>query len=100
MGTADYPRLRAKVGDRITLTTVQNQTVTGELVELDEAEDGGVRALAISDDPARDDPVWVRGDLVALWRLGAPVVQAQALGQNGLQPVPVSPEMLRRLRQQ
>ncbi len=100
MSTATYPRLRAEVGDRITLTTIQNMTITGELVELDVGEDGGARALAIRDDPKRDDPVWVRGDLVALWRLGAPVMQAQMLGQNGMQPVPISPEMLRNLRQQ
>ncbi len=99
METMGYPRLRAKVGDQITLTTIQNQTVTGELAEVDEAPDGGVRALAIRDDPKRDDPVWVRGDLIALWRLGAPV-HVQVLGQNGIQQVPLSPEMLRGLRQQ
>lgn len=99
METVDYPRLRAKVGDQITLTTIQNQTVTGELAEVDEAPDGGVRALAIRDDPSRDDPVWVRGDLIALWRLGAPV-QVPMVGQNGIQQVPFSPEMLRGLRQQ
>jgi hypothetical protein len=97
MGQTAYPRLRAKVGDPITLTTVQNQTVTGELVELDEDEHGGVRALAIRDDPQRDDPVWVRGDLIAIWRLGA-AVRVPMVGQNGgLQQL--SPEMLRGLRQ-
>jgi hypothetical protein len=99
METMGYPRLRAKVGDQITLTTLQNQTLTGELAELDEAEGGGVRALAIRDDPKRDDPVWVRGDLIALWRLGPPMQQVQMLGSNGLQQVPLSPEMLRNLRQ-
>lgn len=99
MSTVDYPRLGVKVGDEITLTTLQSQTCTGEVVEVDETSDGGVRALAIRDDPNRDDPVWVRGDLIALWRLGAPV-QVRVLGQNGIQPVPVSPEMLRGLRQQ
>lgn len=94
-----YPRLRARLGDQLTLTTIQGQTVTGEVVELDEAEDGGVRAVAVCDDPKREDPVWVRGDLIALWRLGAPV-HVQVLGSNGLQPVPMSPELLRDLRQQ
>ncbi len=95
---AEYPRLRAKVGDPITLTTIQGQTLTGELAELDEAEDGGVRALAIRDDPNRPDPVWVRGDLVALWRLGE-AVRVPMVGSNGLQPVPLTPEMFRNLRQ-
>lgn len=96
----DYPRLRVKVGDQLTLTTIQNQTVTGIVAAISEANDGGVRAVAIQDDPKRDDPVWVRGDLIALWRLGAAVVQVPMVGQNGLQPVPFSPEMLRGLRQQ
>jgi hypothetical protein len=94
----DYPRLRVKVGDQLTLTTIQNQTITGEVADLEETEDGGVRALAIRDDPNRDDPVWVRGDLIALWRLGAPI-RVPVVGQNGLQQVPFSPEMLRGLGQ-
>jgi hypothetical protein len=96
----EYPQLRVGVGDEITLTTIQGQTVTGKVVEIEtEPVEGRVRALAIQDDPSRDDPVWIRGDLIALWRLGA-AVQVPMVGQNGIQPVPLSPEMLRHLRQQ
>jgi hypothetical protein len=93
------PRLGAKVGDQITLTTVQNQTVSGQIITIDQDDDGGVVRLAIIDDPNRDDPVWVRGDLIALWRFGRPVVQqVPMVGQNGLQPVPLTQEMLRQLK--
>lgn len=91
------PQLGAKVGDQITLTTVQNQTVSGQIVAIDADEDGGVAKLAIEDDPSRDDPVWVRGDLIALWRFGRPV-QVPMVGPNGLQQMPLTPEMLRQLK--
>jgi hypothetical protein len=73
----DYPHLGAQIGDQITFTlTGGGLTITGEVVDLDAAPDGGVRAIAVRDDPARSDPVWVRGDLIGLWRHGAPAVRA------------------------
>lgn len=91
-------RLGAKVGDQITLTTIHNQTLTGHIAAVDADDDGGVIALAIEDDPSRDDPVWVRGDLIALWRFGRAVqVPVMGQGQGGLQRVPVTPDMLRQL---
>lgn len=89
--------LGAKVGDQITLTTVGGQVVAGHVVEIDVDEDDGVRKLAVEDDPSRDDPVWVRGDSIELWRFGRPV-QVPMVGQNGLQQVPLTPEMLRQLK--
>lgn len=89
------PRLAATVGDQITLTTIHNQTLTGHIAAIAD-DDGGVVALAIEDDPSRDDPVWVRGDLIAIWRFGR-AVQVPVMGQGGLQRVPLTPDMLRQL---
>ena len=70
-----YPHLEP--GDEVTLDLVTgitglNGTVTH--VELDEA--GTLRCLSVVDDPARE-PLRIRGDLVAIWRKGAPVRQIQ-----------------------
>lgn len=81
----DYPRLGVKPGDRITLDLTTGTTgLTGEVAEVVTDQDGGVRQLAIRDDPARDDPIWIRGDLIAIWRLGDPVVR-RAMVPGGLQ---------------
>jgi hypothetical protein len=94
-----YPRLGVKAGDPLTLTTIQGASATGEVVEVDEDEGGGVRAVALRDDPNRPDPVWIRGDLIAMWRLGE-AVRVPVVGQNGIQQFPMTPEMLRNLRGQ
>jgi hypothetical protein len=70
-----YPHLEP--GDEVTLDLVTG--VTGlhgivELVELD--EQGTLRCLSVIDDQGRD-PLRIRGDLVAIWRKGAPVRQVR-----------------------
>ena len=92
-----YPRLGVTPGDRITLDlTTGVGGITGEVVEVLADEDGGVRQLAIRDDPARPDPIWIRGDLISIWRLGEPV--AKRVMPGGLQ-VPVGiPDGLRQER--
>jgi hypothetical protein len=92
----EYPRLGVKPGDRITLDLINGVSgITGEVAEVLEEPDGGVRQLAIRDDPSRPDPLWIRGDLIAIWRLGEAVIKRSAV--PGLQvPYAVPDGMQRR----
>jgi len=100
MATSNYPRLRVKVGDPLTLTTFSGLTITGEVALIDDDPDGyGICAVAIRDDPNRADPIWVRGDRIEVWRLGE-AVRAPVVGWQNGQAVPVPEEVLRNLRQQ
>jgi hypothetical protein len=70
---SDYPHL--EVGDEVTLDLVTGITGlhgTVAAVELDEA--GALRCLSVVDDPERE-PLRIRGDLIGIWRKGAPVRQ-------------------------
>jgi len=71
-----YPKIKATVGEEITITLANGLTVTGPVAELDTDVEGGVRVLAIREDPNRPDPLCVRGDLIVLWRFGPAVRQS------------------------
>jgi len=93
----EYPRLGVKVGDRITFDLINGVTgISGEVAEVVEEPDGGVRQLAIRDDPARPDPIWVRGDLIAIWRLGEAVIKRQVVPGGLTVPLGLPDGMQRR----
>jgi hypothetical protein len=75
----DYPYLEP--GDTVTCDLVNGASgLTGEVVAVDLNSDGSLRCLTIRDDPARPDPLHIRGDLIAIWRRGAPVRRAVPQG--------------------
>jgi len=90
-----YPHIKADPGDEITLTLLNGMTLTGPVDELVVDSDGGVLVLSVFETPGRTDPLYIRGDQIMVWRLGAPVKQVQTrlvpaqlppglLGPNGL----------------
>ena len=93
----EYPRLGVKIGDRITLDLINGVSgISGEVAEVVEEPDGGVRQLAIRDDPSRPDPLWIRGDLIAIWRLGEAVIKRQVVPGGLTVPLGLSDGMQRR----
>ena len=93
----EYPRLGVKIGDRITLDLVNGLSgISGEVAEVVEEPDGGVRQLAIRDDPSRPDPIWVRGDLITVWRLGEAVIKRQVVPGGLTVPLGLPDGMQRR----
>lgn len=86
-----YPYLAP--GDEVTLDTLNGLSgLTGEVTAVDLNDDGTIRCLSVRDDPARPDPLRIRGDLLAIWRKGAPVrrtvPQGLAIPAGGLPPMP------------
>jgi hypothetical protein len=76
--TETYPYLAP--GDHITCDLLNGATgLTGEVVSVDLAPDGSWRCLSIRQD-GTEEVLRVRGDLVALWRLGEPVQQPAPQG--------------------
>jgi hypothetical protein len=74
-----YPYLTP--GDPVTLDLVTGVSgITGEVVAVDVASDGSLRCLSIRDDPARPDPLRIRGELISMWRCGQPVRRAAPQG--------------------
>lgn len=89
----DYPQIRLPepAGQQITLNLVNGFGATGILEEVEYDDDGGgLKRLAIRDQLDRDDLLHIRGDLLAVWRLGAPVTQAQPVPQGTIL-VPAGP---------
>jgi hypothetical protein len=77
-----YPPIELEEGRQITLNLVNGMGATGIIMELDYTEDRKLRAIGIQDDPEREDLLWLRGDLIAAWRMGpgVPVAQPQPVG--------------------
>ena len=75
-----YPHIEARPGDEITVTLSNNLTIHGAVEDIQTDEAGGVLVLSVRDDSARPDALSIRGDLILLWRLGAPVVQRPGSG--------------------
>lgn len=71
----DYPdiKLPEPVGQQITVTLVNGLGATGTLEEVEYDDAGRLKRLAIRDQADREDLVHIRGDLLGIWRLGAPV---------------------------
>lgn len=90
-----FPRLGAKIGDTITLDLVNGLSgITGEIAEIVGDEDGGVRALGLKE-ASREDLLFVRGDLISIWRFGAPVARRVPAS-----PLQVPTDVVNGLRQQ
>jgi hypothetical protein len=75
-----FPQIKANPGQTITVQLIgAPMAITGNLVEIEYAEDGGARTLALQDDPARPDPLCIRGDLISMWRLGKAATPSQVV---------------------
>jgi hypothetical protein len=80
----EYPNitLPEPAGQQITLNLVNGLGVTGILEKVEYDDNVGLKQLSIRDQPDRDDLLHIRGDLLAIWRLGEPVPQAQPVPQG------------------
>lgn len=74
-----YPYV--KVGDQVTVTTTLPDprrpghplTVNGPLTDYALDSEGRLLALAIREDPEREDPLVIPASSIIIWRAGAPV---------------------------
>ena len=83
-----YPYIQAAPGAEITVTLANGVTITGAVADVLTDDDGAVRVLSMHEMADRPDPLHIRGDLIILWRFGAPVRQSPSALQVPVLQVP------------